>query len=214
MGHQDTGRAREPCHGRADVPEPRAGRCSGVHRGSAVLRPRDTGEPRPIADGESFPGGTRAACFPSRSGGPTTSFAPSMATGLYLGRLRRIHVARPVGEALYCAPRLESPSADYTYPAWAINAMGGRPEIVDPGMFVAGKTLAATLLDLLTQPEELEKARTEFNERTGAAWEDRSGSLLCSPPISRRRSTCDGRSTCRRCAARSGGSLRPPRTRA
>jgi aminobenzoyl-glutamate utilization protein B len=69
---------------------------------------------------------------------------------------------------LYTArPRLESPSADYTYPAWAINAMGGRPEIVDPGMFVAGKTLAATLLDLLTQPEELEKARTEFNERTG-----------------------------------------------
>jgi aminobenzoyl-glutamate utilization protein B len=69
---------------------------------------------------------------------------------------------------LYTArPRLESPRADYTYPAWAINAMGGRPEIVDPGMFVAGKTLAATLLDLLTHPEELEKARAEFNERTG-----------------------------------------------
>ena len=45
--------------------------------------------------------------------------------------------------------------------------MGGRPEIIDPGMFVAGKTIAATLLDLATQPDELAKAKAEFTERTG-----------------------------------------------
>ena len=40
-------------------------------------------------------------------------------------------------------------------------------EIVDPGMFLAGKTIAGTILDLLTAPGELEKATAEFNERTG-----------------------------------------------
>lgn len=64
-------------------------------------------------------------------------------------------------------PRLKSPDPSYEYPAWTYNAMGGRPEMVDPGMFVAGKAIAATLLDLLTRPDELEKAKAEFNERTG-----------------------------------------------
>jgi aminobenzoyl-glutamate utilization protein B len=45
--------------------------------------------------------------------------------------------------------------------------MGGRAEIVDPGMFLAGKTIAGTVLDLLTVEGELDKARAEFNERTG-----------------------------------------------
>jgi aminobenzoyl-glutamate utilization protein B len=45
--------------------------------------------------------------------------------------------------------------------------MGGRPEIMDPGMFVAGKTIATTLLDLATQPDELAKAKAEFVARTG-----------------------------------------------
>jgi len=69
---------------------------------------------------------------------------------------------------LYTArPRLRPPSPDYAYPAWADNALGGRPEIVDPGMFVAGKVVAATLLDLVTYPELLERAWNEFRERTG-----------------------------------------------
>ena len=34
-------------------------------------------------------------------------------------------------------------------------------------MFLAGKTIAGTILDLLTVPGELEKAQAEFNERTG-----------------------------------------------
>jgi aminobenzoyl-glutamate utilization protein B len=70
----------------------------------------------------------------------------------------RIYTARP---------RLQSPSADYAYPAWAENAMGGRPELMDPGMFLAGKASAATLVDYLVHPELLEQAQVEFRERTG-----------------------------------------------
>jgi len=64
-------------------------------------------------------------------------------------------------------PTLKPPKAGYEYPAWAYNAMGGMAPIVDPGMFLAAKTIAATALDLLTMPGELAKARAEFAERTG-----------------------------------------------
>ena len=50
---------------------------------------------------------------------------------------------------------------------WTLNAMGGVRECIDPGMFVAGKTIGATLTQLLTEPEALEKAWAEFQERTG-----------------------------------------------
>ena len=43
----------------------------------------------------------------------------------------------------------------YAYPAWTYNALGGLPAAIDPGMFVAAKTIALTLLDLATQPEVL-----------------------------------------------------------
>ena len=67
----------------------------------------------------------------------------------------RLHTARP---------RLKSPEPSFAYPAWVVNAMGGVRECIDPGMFVAGKTIAATLVDLLTK---LQKAQAEFKERTG-----------------------------------------------
>lgn len=70
----------------------------------------------------------------------------------------RLHTARP---------RLKNPDGSYTYPSWAVNSMGGVKECIDPGMFVAGKTIAATLVDLLTNPTELQKAKDEFNQRTG-----------------------------------------------
>ena len=69
----------------------------------------------------------------------------------------RLHTARP---------RL-STQPGYTYPSWVLNAMGGVPECIDPGMFVAGKTIATTFVDLLTRPEELERAQAEFRVRTG-----------------------------------------------
>jgi aminobenzoyl-glutamate utilization protein B len=70
----------------------------------------------------------------------------------------RLHTARPW---------LKPPAPGYTYPAWARNALGGVPACIDPGMFVAGKTIAATLVALYTTPEELDKAQAEFRQRTG-----------------------------------------------
>ena len=70
----------------------------------------------------------------------------------------RLHTARP---------RLRLPEPGYVYPAWVLNSMGGVPHCIDPGMFVAGKTIAATMVDLITIPEQLQKARSEFLERTG-----------------------------------------------
>lgn len=64
-------------------------------------------------------------------------------------------------------PTLKAPHPAYVYPAWAYNAMGGRAELVDPGMFLAGKTIAAAMLDLFTQPDELARTRDEFEARTG-----------------------------------------------
>lgn len=64
-------------------------------------------------------------------------------------------------------PTLRAPGSDYAYPAWAANALGGLPAAIDPGMMLAGKTIASTLLDLATKPEILADARREFSERTG-----------------------------------------------
>ncbi len=46
-----------------------------------------------------------------------------------------------------------------------------RPETVNlaipPGLFVAAKTMALTLVDLATRPDALAAAQAEFRERTG-----------------------------------------------
>jgi aminobenzoyl-glutamate utilization protein B len=52
-------------------------------------------------------------------------------------------------------------------PTWTYNALGGLPAAVDPGLFVAARTMALTLLDLATQPETLAAAQAEFRQRTG-----------------------------------------------
>jgi aminobenzoyl-glutamate utilization protein B len=72
-------------------------------------------------------------------------------------------------------PRLRPPNPEYQYPAWVYNATGGVAAIIDPGMLVGSKAIAATMLDLITKPEELERARAEFEERTeggvgGSQW--------------------------------------------
>ena len=72
-------------------------------------------------------------------------------------------------------PLWKPPSPGYTYPAWVSNALGGVRECIEPSIFVAGKTIAATLIDLLMQSEELEKTRAEFNDRTGGVWEAPTG---------------------------------------
>ena len=70
----------------------------------------------------------------------------------------RLHTSRP---------RLRPPEPGYTYPAWVNVAMGGVPACIDPGMFAAGRAISGTLIDLLTQPEEVKRAQAEFRERTG-----------------------------------------------
>ena len=73
----------------------------------------------------------------------------------------------PTVRLLTARPRLKTPDSGYTYPFWVLNAMGGVRQCIDPGMFVAGKTIGATMVDLLTHPDELHKAQAEFHERTG-----------------------------------------------
>jgi aminobenzoyl-glutamate utilization protein B len=57
----------------------------------------------------------------------------------------------------------------YAYPEWAMNALGGIPATIDPTVRSAGRTIAATILDLLTDAEGLARARREFDERKSAA---------------------------------------------
>lgn len=69
-------------------------------------------------------------------------------------------------------PRLRTTDETYSYPEWAYNAVGGVPEATHPGMFTASRTVGATLVDLLTEPDALERAREEFADRTGGVGGD------------------------------------------
>lgn len=73
----------------------------------------------------------------------------------------------PTVRLLTARPVLQSPDPRHAAPAWTYNALGGYAPAIDPGMFVAAKTIAATLLDLLTRSEALARCQAEFVERTG-----------------------------------------------
>jgi aminobenzoyl-glutamate utilization protein B len=62
---------------------------------------------------------------------------------------------------------LKSPWPGYQYPAWSWNALGGYAPTIDPTILCAARCIGATIVELLTNPEELRKARNEFEERTG-----------------------------------------------
>ncbi len=62
---------------------------------------------------------------------------------------------------------LAADPAGTPYPPWVSNAIGGFPACIDPTVITAARTIALTLVDLLTQPLLLEEARAEFRERTG-----------------------------------------------
>jgi aminobenzoyl-glutamate utilization protein B len=72
----------------------------------------------------------------------------------------RLYVARPM---------LASPAGHAGYPAWVSNALGGLAACIDPTVQVAAKTIATTLLELLTDPALLARARAEFEARTAGA---------------------------------------------
>ena len=70
----------------------------------------------------------------------------------------RLYIARPM---------LAVPREYAGYPAWVSNALGGLSPCIEPTIEVAGKTIASTLMELLTRPEVVAAARAEFAERTG-----------------------------------------------
>jgi aminobenzoyl-glutamate utilization protein B len=70
----------------------------------------------------------------------------------------RLYVARP---------SLQPPRPGFRYPEWVRYAMGGVPACIDPMWTKASAVIATTLLDLLTDTAGLERAQSEFRERTG-----------------------------------------------
>jgi aminobenzoyl-glutamate utilization protein B len=62
---------------------------------------------------------------------------------------------------------LRPPRADYLYPDWPRNALGGFPPAIDPLWYTAGRAIGATLVELMMSPAEVARARAEFVERTG-----------------------------------------------
>jgi aminobenzoyl-glutamate utilization protein B len=66
-----------------------------------------------------------------------------------------------IGRAMLRAPK------NYRYPDWAMNALGGIRPTIDPTIRCAARTIATTVLDLLTDRVALDSARREFEERTG-----------------------------------------------
>jgi aminobenzoyl-glutamate utilization protein B len=62
---------------------------------------------------------------------------------------------------------LRPPTPGYRYPDWPRNALGGFAPAIDPLWNTAGRAIGATLVELMTAPAEVERARAEFVERTG-----------------------------------------------
>lgn len=62
---------------------------------------------------------------------------------------------------------LRAPEAGYVYPEWTRNAMGGFAPTIDPMWSAAGRVVAATLIDLALNPDELARCQAEFRARTG-----------------------------------------------
>ena len=57
----------------------------------------------------------------------------------------------------------------FSYPEWALNALGGIPSCIDPTVETAGKTIAGTIIDLMTDTARLAEAKQEFRVRREAA---------------------------------------------
>jgi aminobenzoyl-glutamate utilization protein B len=64
-----------------------------------------------------------------------------------------------VGRAMLKAP------PGYAYPEWALNALGGIPATIDPTVACAAKTIAGTILDLMSDRASLTNATREYEDR-------------------------------------------------
>jgi aminobenzoyl-glutamate utilization protein B len=69
----------------------------------------------------------------------------------------RFYIARPM---------LKAPKG-FSYPAWAMNALGGLRPCIDPMIRTAAKTIGATITDLMSNAELLRNAQGEWKHRTG-----------------------------------------------
>jgi aminobenzoyl-glutamate utilization protein B len=67
-----------------------------------------------------------------------------------------------VGRAVLKAP------PGFAYPEWSLNALGGIPSCIDPTVNTAAKTIAATIVDLMTDRDGLARAKAEFDHRRTA----------------------------------------------
>jgi aminobenzoyl-glutamate utilization protein B len=81
-----------------------------------------------------------------------------------------------IGRAVLKAP------PGFSYPEWALNALGGIPATIDPTVATAGKTIAGTIIDLMTDKAALARAGAEFAERKAKA-EDPHTWCDYAPPI-------------------------------
>ena len=112
----------------------------------------------------------------------------------------------PTVRLLTARPRLRSPDPAHasTPPGPTTGASADCPAAIDPGMFVAGKTIAATLLDLLRSPTRWPRCQAEFTRAHRRRRRRRAtGSARSCRATSSRRSICAGRSTSPPRAARS-----------
>ncbi|MBL8580880.1 MAG: amidohydrolase [Rhizobiaceae bacterium] len=72
----------------------------------------------------------------------------------------------PTARFYVARPALRAP-AGFSYPGWAMNALGGISETIDPMVDTAAKTVALIALRLLEDSSAREAAMQEFVERTG-----------------------------------------------
>jgi len=64
-------------------------------------------------------------------------------------------------------PAIKNPAPGVRVPHWCHCALGGVPAAMDPMFLTAGKVIALTGLELLTDAAALARCRAEFDERTG-----------------------------------------------
>jgi aminobenzoyl-glutamate utilization protein B len=62
---------------------------------------------------------------------------------------------------------LKNPNPDKPLPMWTRFALNGYSPCVNPGIMTASKTLGATIVDIMTNPNDLSEAIKEFEKRTG-----------------------------------------------
>ena len=116
----------------------------------------------------------------------------------------------PTVRLLTMRPRLRPPSPGYEYPGLGAQRAGRAAGGDQSRVFFGAKTIAATLLDRLTEPTLLQQAQDKFRDRTGGGVGGSKWVMVLLPKDSNRRSTCAGPNKSTPHAARNGGSRPQP----